>query len=78
MDAKDGYGATEFNVRCPRDGVLRGFATTYEWAKRYADRRDEDCGCCRPQHGPHVVVSRRVTGWTPVDKTKVVTWDTTQ
>lgn len=62
------YDEIEYDVRCPRDGALRGRADTYEKAASYAAARDKKCGKCYPEHGPHVVVRRWVTLWSVAPK----------
>lgn len=60
------FGVTEYNVRCPRDGKLRGLCDTYERAVEIAEHRDRDCGKCYRSSGPHLIVRRMATYWEAV------------
>lgn len=53
----------EYEVRCPRDGVLRGTSNSLREAQKIAAGRDKECGKCYKSHGPHVVLRRWVTLW---------------
>lgn len=54
---------TEYEVKCPADGRLRGRSGDFLSALRIAEWRDKDCGKCHPEDGKHMVVSRSCTPW---------------